>query len=70
MEILAEAPGPLDLITINNDCKELIFDFLEWGALLSLADTSKQLYSSVCRVFNRKYGCNAKVDIGLPCGDV
>lgn len=69
MEILSEVPETLNLVTINNDCKELIFEYLNWEDLMCLADTSKQLYSSVCRVFLRKYGSNAKVDLGLPCDD-
>lgn len=69
MEILQEVPEPLSLTTINNDCKELIFQHLEWEDLLSLADTSKQLYSPVCYIFKRKYGKNAKIELGLPCDD-
>lgn len=66
--MLAESPEPLNLTTINNDCKELIFERLEWPDLINLADTSKQLLASVCRVFSRKYG-KAKIDIGLPMDD-
>lgn len=55
----------LDLTNINNDCKEIIFEYLEWLDLLSLADTNKQLYTAVCHVFKRKYG-NTKMCIGLP----
>lgn len=64
-----EALDALNLTTINNDCKELIFEFLAWEDLLSVADTSKELYSSVCRVFKRKYGSNLTVDFGLPLDD-
>lgn len=64
-----EMPEPLDLTTIINDCKELIFDYLDWNDLISIADTSKALYTSACRVFNRKYGNNARIDFGLPRDD-
>lgn len=64
-----DEPEPLNLITINNDCKELIFEHLEWMDLISVAETNKQLYTSACQVFNRKYGRNARVDFGLPPND-
>ncbi|XP_055307736.1 uncharacterized protein LOC129572435 [Sitodiplosis mosellana] len=47
---------PLNLTTIDDDCKTLIFDFFEWEDLLSLADTSKKLYAAACGVYRRKYG--------------
>lgn len=65
------AVEPLGLATINNDCKELIFEHLEWIDLLSLADTSKQLNLSVCRTFKRKYGgIDSQIDFGLPFDDL
>lgn len=67
-EILAETLEPLKLTTINNDCKELIFKYLEWPDMINIADSNKQLYPAVCRVFNRKYG-KAKVDFGFPVID-
>lgn len=70
MKMLPEAAEPLNLTTINNDCKELIFEYLKWPDLISVADTSKQLYTSVCRVFNRKYGNNARIDLGLQLEDM
>lgn len=66
-DTLSEDAEPLKLTTINNDCKELIFDYLEWPDLINIADSSKQLYSAVCRVFYRKYS-NAKIDfISMAC---
>lgn len=66
-----EASESLDLTTINDDCKQLIFEHLDWIDLISVADTSKQLYTSVCGVFKRKYGGNdARVDFGLPYEDM
>lgn len=63
----SETDESLNLITINEDCKELIFRHLEWIDLINVADTSKQLYASVCRIFNRKYGgSNSRIDFGLP----
>lgn len=64
-----ETLDKLNLVSINNDCKELIFEFLEWPDLLSLADSSKKLQPSICQVFTRKYGKNVKVDFGLPLED-
>lgn len=63
MEILQEILEPLNLITVNNDCKELIFDYLEWQDLIRVAETAKPFYTSVCRVFSRKYS-NSRIDIG------
>lgn len=59
------ASEPSNLSNINNDCKEFIFDHLEWPDLLAIADTNMQLCTAVCRVFKRKYG-NAKICLGLP----
>lgn len=55
---------PSNLSNINNDCKELIFEHLEWLDLLNLADTNKQLNVAVCRVFKRKYS-SAKICLGI-----
>lgn len=65
LKISPEIPEPLKLTTIINDCKELIFDYLDWSDLINIADSSKQLNTSVCRVFYRKYG-HGKVDFGIP----
>lgn len=62
---LSDSTEPLNLSNINDDCKELIFERLDWPHLLNLADTNKQLYTAVCRVFKRKYG-NAKICLGFP----
>lgn len=69
MEILAESREPLDLTTINNDCKEFIFEYLEFEDLLNIADASKELYESACRTFKRKLRRNGRIEIGLPCDD-
>lgn len=61
----SECSEPSTLTTINDDCKEVIFNHLEWTDMINIADTSKQLYTSVCRAFNQKYG-KAKIDIGFP----
>lgn len=66
----SEVAEPLNLVTINYDCKEHIFEYLEYPDLISLADTSKQLRVAIVRVFNRKYMKNGRIDFGLPCGDV
>lgn len=69
LKILPETPlEPLKLTTINNDCKELIFDYLEWPDMIKIADSNKQLYTAVCRAFKRKYA-NAKIDLGFPITD-
>lgn len=55
---------PINLIDLDDDCKQHIFDHLEWTDLLTLADTSKQLRKAVYRSFNRKHR-NAKIDMGV-----
>lgn len=55
-EILSIDSEPLTLVTINNDCKELIFEHLEIKDLVNIAETSKQLKTAVCAVFRRKHG--------------
>lgn len=52
---------PLNLTTINDDCRELIFEHLGLQDLLNIAETSKRLHSAACAVFKRKYG-RAKID--------
>lgn len=69
MEMLPEPLEPVSLITINDDCKELIFEYLELEDLISIGDTSKQLYTSVCQTFRRKLHGNGKIQFGLPCSD-
>lgn len=56
-------PEILSLTTVIEDCKEHIFEYLEWPSLLNLADTSKHLITAACNGFQRKYR-NAKIDIG------
>lgn len=58
-------PEPLSLVTINDDCKELIFEYLELRDLVNIAETSKQLNTAVCSVFKRKYGTK-KICYGRP----
>lgn len=65
LKLVQETPEPLKLTTINDDCKQLIFDHLEWMDMINIADSNKQLYASICTAFNRKYR-NAKIDFGLP----
>lgn len=70
MEMLAEAPESLNLLTIIDDCKELIFEHLGWIDLINVADTSKHLHAAACRVFHRKYGgSDARVDFGFSFED-
>ncbi|XP_031639581.1 uncharacterized protein LOC116351603 [Contarinia nasturtii] len=52
----AETSGSLNLTDINDDCKTLIFKHLEWKDLISVAETSKQLYKAACDVYKQKYG--------------
>lgn len=59
LEMLPESPEPLTLTMINDHCRKLIFEYLEWIDMINIADSNKQLYASVCTVFNRKYK-NAK----------
>lgn len=69
MEMLPEPLEPLSLITINDDCKEFIFEYLDLEDLINIGDTSKQLYTSVCRIFRKKLGRHGKIEFGLPCND-
>lgn len=55
-EISSINSEPLKLTTINDDCKEAIFKFLNLIDLLNIAETNKQLNTAVCAVFKRKYG--------------
>lgn len=63
IEILPMQPKPLNLVTINNDCKQLIFEYLEFTDLVNIAETSKKLNNAVSAVFKRKYG-NKKIRFG------
>lgn len=56
---------PPNLSNINDDCKEHIFEYLDWSGLLSIADTNKQLRVAACAVFKRNYG-NLKICFGFP----
>lgn len=64
MDILDDCTEQLQITTIIDDCKERIFDFLEWTDLINVADTSKKFYPAVCRVFKRKY--KGRIDVGSP----
>lgn len=55
-KMLSINPEPLKLTTINDDCKEHIFNLLDLMDLVNIAETNKQLSSAVCAVFKRKYG--------------
>lgn len=55
-EQLSINPEPLKLTTINDDCKELIFEHLDLMDLVNIVETNKQLNTAVCAVFKRKYG--------------
>lgn len=54
--VVPENPEPLNLTTIVDDCKKLIFEYLGLNDLVNIAGTSKQLNSAVCNVFEGKYG--------------
>lgn len=45
----------LNFETINNDCKQLIFEYLDWKDLVNIAETCKAFHTAVCSVFTRKY---------------
>ncbi|XP_055308566.1 uncharacterized protein LOC129572595 isoform X2 [Sitodiplosis mosellana] len=49
-------PQPLNITSIDDDVKILIFEFLAWPDLLSVAETSKTLHTAACDVYKRKYG--------------
>lgn len=52
-----------NLTTINDDCKARIFEYLKLSDLISIAETSKELHTSVRDVFKRRYG-HGKLVIG------
>lgn len=54
---LTEVIQPTKLTDINDDCKILIFEYLDWLDLINVAETTKQLHSAAHDVFQRKYGC-------------
>lgn len=54
-EFVPESASP-NLGTLNNDCQQLILDYLEFKDLLNVAETSKTLNMVACDVFKRKYG--------------
>lgn len=49
-------PKPLNMVDINDDCKEFIFEYLDLADLVNIAETSKQLKKAVCTLFKRRYG--------------
>lgn len=51
------------LTSLDDDCLEHLFGFLDAFDLLNMADTTKQFLNASCVVFKRKY-CSAKVVIG------
>ncbi|XP_055320233.1 uncharacterized protein LOC129577369 isoform X1 [Sitodiplosis mosellana] len=53
---LSSVPEPLNLTSVNDDVKILIFEYLEWPDLLRVAETSKTLHAAACDVYKRKYG--------------
>lgn len=59
-----ENDSDINLITINDDCKMHIFEYLEVEDLINIAETSKQLYSIACLVFQQKYGNNKFTHLG------
>lgn len=63
MEILSINPERLKLSTLNDDCKELIFEFLDLVDLVQVAESNKQLNKAASAVFKRKYG-NKGIVIG------
>lgn len=62
--MLAEDTEKMILATINDDCKEIIFNKLGVLDLLNAADASKELNMAACDFFKRKY-CNRKYLIGF-----
>lgn len=45
----------LNITNINEDCKEYIFQYLEWMDLLNVADCSKLFHTAVGFVLKKKY---------------
>lgn len=53
----------VSLASLNTDCLEFLFKFLELNDMLNIADCSKQFTTAVCLAFRWKYG-NERVSIG------
>lgn len=45
----------MNITELNDDCQERIFNHLTLDDLLNLADSSKQFYTAVCSVFQRRF---------------
>lgn len=54
--ILSRTSEIPNLTNINDDCKSRIFEYLKLSDLISIAETSKVLHTSVHDVFKRRYG--------------
>lgn len=44
-----------NIINLNSDCMELIFEHLEFNDLLNVTDSSKHFYTATNQVYKRKY---------------
>lgn len=53
---LSTTSQPLNLTSIDDDVKILIFEYLKWSDLISVAETSKTLCAAACYVYKQKYG--------------
>lgn len=43
------------ITSLNPDCMEFIFNYLDLYDLLSVADSSKTFYNPVCQIYKRKF---------------
>lgn len=63
MELTSTVSESKMITDLNTDCMEYIFNYLELKDLLSLADSSKGFYTSLCSVFKKKY-CKLTLKMG------
>lgn len=64
VELLPNNTERLNFTTINDDCIQHIFEYLEWKDILNVAETCKDFQKAACSVFKRKYSGYKMVGIG------
>lgn len=63
MNIDSNEPDSMKLTSLDDDCLEHLFGYLDTLDLMNVADSTKQVHNAACVVFKRKY-CSGKVIIG------
>lgn len=55
------------LTSLDDDCLEFLFDYLDWSDLLNVADSSRMFHTAVGLVFKRKYHKSSIIIDGIAC---